>query len=113
MKHTPLPWIIHEEALELDPQYASEWPPLITAWNEQDQFTEDICEVNKNNEDWISNAEFIVHACNCHYELVEALKTFMRLEVDRRAGCQLEPLDYAECYQLGLNAIAKAIGKEV
>ena len=60
IKHTPLPWVVtadgmifHESANDL---LADTFPML-----EGDQ---------------MANAEFIVRACNAHYEMLEALRNF-------------------------------------
>lgn len=43
-------------------------------------------------------------------EMLEALKAAVRLENDRRAGCQFGAADYAELHQQLTQAIAKATG---
>lgn len=56
----------------------------------------------------IANAERIVRIWNCHDDLLEALKLYAKLESALHAGCTLEDEDWAECYQAGQAAIAKA-----
>jgi len=39
--------------------------------------------------------------------LAEALRAYLRLDNDRRAGCQIEAADWAECHQMGIEALSK------
>lgn len=62
-----------------------------------------ICKLVENNPE---NARLIATAP----ELLEALKAAVRLENDRRAGCQFGAADYAELHQQLTQAITKATG---
>ena len=67
MKHTKLPFYLTEH---------NEWFYIQSASINEDNF---VCQIEyKNNTDKI-NAEFIVNACNAHYDLLEACKTMKRL----------------------------------
>lgn len=39
--------------------------------------------------------------------LAEALRTYLRLDTDRRCGCQIEAEDWAECHGLGIEALSR------
>lgn len=41
-------------------------------------------------------------------ELLEAVKLYVRLDDDKRAGCTIEDEYWAECHQSAMKAIAKA-----
>ena len=41
-------------------------------------------------------------------DLLAALRLYVRLDNDRRAGCEIDPADWAECHQAARAAIAKA-----
>lgn len=43
--------------------------------------------------------------------LLEALRLYIKLDNDRRSGCQITAEDWAECYQTASIAIAKATGQ--
>ena len=98
VKHTPLPW-------------QSEWPD-----EEGDRYiastvTTTCTEtaVAKLREDQMEDASFIVMACNSHYDLLGALKLFVRAEKMARDGNP--PQDADELIEIGESAIAKAEGR--
>lgn len=92
VKHTPLPWNYHnsnnDDYLDID----SAGTRITSIFN-----------VDKEAK---ANAEFIVTACNSHYELLEALK---------KAESSLESLQEADCFdkldRKALNAVTAAIAK--
>ena len=49
-------------------------------------------------------------ATNAHEALLAALRLYLKLDNDIRAGCEIDPADWAECYQAAQAAIAKAKG---
>ena len=54
----------------------------------------------------------ILTAVNAHEELVAALRLYVKLDNDNRSGCNFEADDWAECYQAGTAALAKAEGEQ-
>lgn len=102
-KHTPLPWTIEKT----DNRY-----PVgddRTPWNIEYKhdnsglFNERVCTMTDGaKHEWQDNAEFIVTACNSHYELLEALKAML-------AASGLRPGNEV---LLAEAAIAKATGGE-
>lgn len=42
--------------------------------------------------------------------LLAALELYVKLDNDRRAGCEITPEDWAECHQAAITAIAKIRG---
>ncbi len=44
-------------------------------------------------------------------ELLRACQLYVQLDDSRRAGCELEDGDWAECHQAAMTAIAKAKGR--
>ena len=61
----------------------------------------------------IANAEFIVRACNAHYELLNALNLLLLITVDERINDGFELTDGEEqARETALKAIAKATGEE-
>jgi len=86
MKHSPLPWKISEEPTD----------------------STDFAIVDKDNK-WVwfdrPNAEFIIRACNMHYELMEALeKAKEYIEKD------IKPFDQTEAEDLCID-ISEVLGK--
>ena len=61
----------------------------------------------KNEAECIANADFIVRACNAHYDLLEALEVFLDT-TSRRYGAE----EIEEVRTLARAAIAKAKGEE-
>jgi len=72
MEHTPGPWTIWNEQLELDPEYAT-GPPLIIAPGEDESVT--ICEVNADCDEYVANAKAIIAIP----ELVKACEGLLEL----------------------------------
>lgn len=62
MKHTALPWSIEK----IDDEYLSIYS--------SSELIADVIHAKGAKEDGNRNAKFIIRACNCHEELVEALK---------------------------------------
>lgn len=62
-----------------------------------------------------ANAEFIVRACNCHDELVEACKEFLKLEKFTSSLRTPDPNgcwgDLCNAFAIAKSAISKAEGK--
>ena len=50
----------------------------------------------------------IVLAVNAHAGLVEALTLYIKLDDANRAGCEIEPSEWAECHQSARAALAQA-----
>jgi hypothetical protein len=71
VKHTPLPWS-HSPVIE-NRQFAAQ------IWNKEGR---SICIIDALNETGTANAEFIVRACNSHYELLEALTGILNTNPD-------------------------------
>ena len=100
-KHTPLPWKVY---------YAKNNGQVILGTGEENG-----CAVQAHNgsfwrddEEAKNNAEFVIHACNNHYELLEALENLANHDIaqDKREGVE-------NCIELqnALSAIAKARGE--
>ena len=70
MKHTPGPWEICKHGTpEAFPQYG-----VYAEGNQNDH----VIVKGDNQENAEANAAFIVRACNSHYEMLEALKQYIR-----------------------------------
>ena len=103
MGHSPIPWdCITDETGELfiygpdgtDPSNGEVYAPLVAT-------------ITNNGPVDRENAAFIVKACNCHAELLEALKA-----VETIADWDGEATPhYLECWAKARAAIAKAEGK--
>ncbi len=101
-EHTPLPWKVY---------YAKNNGQVILGTGEENG-----CAVQahngsfwRNDEEAKANAEFVVHACNCHYELLEALEMCQQALIphydDDRDGS-----DEANAVVNAMGVIAKAKG---
>lgn len=67
-----------------------------------------VAEFPDNNPDSLANAEFIVRACNSHYELLEALKELVEF---KHFPMSKNP-QYGMALEIGKAAIAKAEAKQ-
>lgn len=67
IKHTPLPWRVRDDG--------KSWAIIGAepSW---------IGDIDKRNHNAATNAEFIIRACNSHYELMEALKTIEKMSCE-------------------------------
>ena len=98
MEHTPGPWerTSHQRA------------SLAEASIEVQSATgRTICDMGDypNSED-AANARLIAAAP----DMLAALRRYIRLDDDHRAGCEIEPEDWAECHEAAIDAIAKTRG---
>ena len=92
MKHTELPWKIYD------------WKN----WDQaeiQNKENDVICKFPHLLPNWLNDAQFIVRACNSHYELLEACKF-------AKSVIQFGESWIDKCEEVISQAIAKAEGKE-
>lgn len=89
LSHTPLPWIA--EPFTNDP-----FAPWDVKSKKSDTEKEFICQTSGNCK---ANAEFIVRACNSHYEMLEALRQ-MKAAARRLENLAAELLDDKDCREL-------------
>jgi hypothetical protein len=93
--HTPLPWTLRVE--ELDDDVRSVFiPEIYRSFHDPD-----FAEASEYQRD-LANADFIVRACNAHYDLLEALKCLLNATMFK---------DHPAESQMAIDAIAKAEGK--
>ena len=115
VKHTPLPWGPYGEPdKRWEPtQGTLEAAPGLTIGSPAN--TEPICRVSGYLQPLQANADFIVKATNCHYDLLEALKAYVvwhsgpEPEYSSEAS-DLDPdmVELTNCLQGANAAIAKA-----
>ena len=94
-KHTPLPWDISRHS---DPNCAVRY--VVTEENGYE-----VCSFFNSLEENVANSEFIMRACNNHYEMLEALKALT-------ADCCTLGDSISEEEGKALDAIAKAEKEE-
>ena len=100
MKHTPLPW--KKEIFNGE---------LIVQDDDTNEYYVYICDCSSefmSQEEEEANAEFIVRACNSHYELLEACKRTVEMFDKNSTAMNELPYTYTRLKQV----IAKAEGKE-
>lgn len=125
-KHTPLPWTVDGDsivALERDIyQTCGEIAIVPEPYEEYDITADDVPPA----EERAGNKALIVAAVNAcgrvnpanplaaaeaYEELAAALRAYVKLDNDRRAGCRLTAADWGECFAGATAAIAKAKGE--
>lgn len=86
VKHTPLPWSYKRtHQLSSDTWYvlidpSGKGPIVDVGGKDVSGQIAEAKHLTTNHEEIAANAEFIVRACNSHYELLEALKEIMRFK---------------------------------
>lgn len=79
-KHTPLPWGIHhgdDYSAILNTPESSTSEFIANIYSDDIGYTYEDDVVNRQ-----ANADFILKACNSHYELIEALNAIVRTQAD-------------------------------
>lgn len=95
MKHTPGSWFIRNTSND-------------AAFPMFQFFSTSHGLINEHQED---NAKFIVHACNCHEKLLDALKAVVD-QYEKVRAAEGYPTQESESTKRAKQAIAKAEGKE-
>lgn len=115
MAHTPLPWKVYEDEDELKSSYQ---PGIESAnlsivvigydFNSPDQGVQ-----GKTTEEAWANAEFIVRACNSHYELLAACEALPDFDIENPDAADFKDnaASFMRAMKLARSAIAKAKGE--
>ena len=108
MEHTPVPWDVQNKGVLGERSARHE---IVQGINRDGSVNlPKIVKMPDLSDRSYANARFIVDAVNAHDDLLAALHLYLRLDNDHRAGGEIDPADWAECYQAARAAIAKAEG---
>ena len=106
-KHSQLPWTPDGGAKTgrinwIEEKFTSR---CHLGWFKKDGFWQTVCTISGQPDNKQANAEFIVKAVNCHYDLLEALKNLLEW------GNDSEDFNDEPVLVNAINAIKKAEGK--
>ncbi len=90
MKHTKLPWKCYKDPDSYRVRGAEDFYMLITSFR---RYSTELDWMERWDPEQEANAQFIVTACNAHYELIDALESMLNLEAAAKRSPLFADLD--------------------